>query len=90
MFNDGYGLAKIQNDLRMFSDFVRSLDSAVETLVLRRGDHASLHAAFSAIEHAIDERVRRRPRHPDTDAIARDLKQTRREALSYRFERLPR
>jgi hypothetical protein len=90
MLQDSYGLAKIQHDLRGFSDFVRSLDAAVETIALRPGDRASLKAAVSAIEHAIDEQARRRPRHPATDAIARDLKETRRAALRQRFFRLPR
>jgi len=90
MLNDSYGLAKIQSDLRTFSDFVRSLDTAVENIALRPGDRASLRAAVIAIERAIDEQARRRPRHPETDAIARDLKQTRRAALRQRFARLPR
>jgi hypothetical protein len=90
VLDDNYGLAKIQSDLRTFSDFVRSLDAAVETIALRPGDRATLQAAVSAIEHAIDERASRRPRHPQTDVIAKDLKQTRRAALRQRFARLPR
>jgi len=80
-----HGLARIHVELRGFSDFVRSLDEMVNTIALRPGDRASLQAAVGVIERAIDERASRPPRHPQTNAIARDLKQTRVAALRQRF-----
>jgi hypothetical protein len=85
---DVYGLAEIHGDLRAFIDFVRSLDDMVNSVALRPGDDASLHTAVRAIERAVDERARRPPRHPDTNSIARDLKETRIAAVRQRFASL--
>ncbi len=90
MSDDSCDLSGLQRELRGFCDFVRSLDAVVETIALRPGDRASLKSALSIVERAIDERARRRPRHPQTDVIARDLKETRRAALRRRFSRLAR
>jgi len=85
MCGNVHGLASIYGDLRAFNDFVRSLDEMVDTIALRRRDRASLYAAVDAIERAIDDRARRPPRHPETHAIAKDLKETRIAALRQRF-----
>ena len=85
---DVYSLIKIQRDLRAFSEFIRSLDSAVQTVSLQPGDRSSLRAAVGAIERFIDEHARRPPLHPETHAIAKDLKESRGAALRLRFDRL--
>ena len=81
VWEDFQGLTRLHGDLRSFNDFVRSLDEMVDTIALQPDDPGTLMAAVKAIERVVDERARRQPRHPETSAIAMDLKETRVEAL---------